>query len=532
MKFWAAAVAKDGNSVNTTYLSLFITFGFITIASVLAVAFQLLLRMVPASATNLHQSLLSTVMSAPWHFFTSTQTGQTLNRFSQDMNLVDSELPMALIQVTGSFCCGIIQAILICLSAAYFVTTLPLVLLVMYFLQKYYLRTSRQIRLLDLEAKAPLYDHFLETLNGLVTIRAFGWADDFKEQNIALLDKSQKPLYLLFCIQRWLALVLDLIVAALAVILMVMVVKLRDKLDPGLVALALLNVMSFNNNLTAMIQMWTSLETSLGAIARLKKFNESTASESLPEEHGAVPDHWPSAGHVEFTNASATYAHDLPDAVKGIDLSIIAGEKIGICGVTGSGKSSCLAALFRMLEISGGRISIDGIDISTIPRQLVRERLNVIPQDPFFLKGIIRQNIDPFDQASDAGIEAALRKVGLWSVITTTGSSLDSQMDAEELLSHGQRQLFCLARAMLKPSKIVALDEVTASVDIHTDELMQKLIRESFKDCTIIAIAHRLQTIADFDRVVVLQSGRIVEVGKPQKLLADASSYFRRLWDA
>ena len=236
MKFWTSAVNKHGNSVNGTYLGVFVTLEIIALLCVLGVAFHVFTKMVPTSAANLHGSLLSAVMSAPLAFFTSTQTGQTLNRFSQDMNLIDNDLPSSLIQVTGPLFTGVMQAVLICISAAYFVTTLPVVLLVMYFLQKYYLRTSRQIRLLDLEAKSPLYSHFLESLSGLVTIRAFGWTEAFEEQNVELLDKSQKPFYLLFCIQRWLALVLDLIVAALAVILMIMVVTLRDSLNPGLVA--------------------------------------------------------------------------------------------------------------------------------------------------------------------------------------------------------------------------------------------------------------------------------------------------------
>jgi ATP-binding cassette, subfamily C (CFTR/MRP), member 1 len=293
-----------------------------------------------------------------------------------------------------------------------------------------------------------------------------------------------------------------------------------------------LNVMSFNNNLTAIIQMWTALETSLGAIARLKNFSDRTRSENLAEECVPAPESWPSYGRVEISNLSATYAHDLPDVVKNVSLVIAPGEKIGISGATGSGKSSLVASLFRMLEINEGRISIDGVDLSEVPRQTIRERLNAIPQDPFFLKGTIRQNIDPVGQSSDAAIEAALREVGLWTIVSSTPLSLDSEMDAEELLSHGQRQLFCLARAILRPSKIVVLDEVTASVDLPTDELMQKIMRESFKDCTVIAVAHRLQTIVDFDRVVVMQSGRIVEYGAPQELLAKSDSHFRRLWDA
>ncbi len=533
MKFWTSAVTKYGNSVNALYLGIFVTLGVIALLCVLGVGFQVFMRMIPVSASNLHEDLLRTVMAAPLYFFTTTPNGHTLNRFSQDLALVDMELPSALVQVSGPFCLCVVQIVFICLSGAYFVATIPPVLIVMYFLQRYYLRTSRQIRQLEIESKAPLYTHFLETLSGLVTIRAFGWTKDFEEQNVDLLDKSQKPFYLLFCIQRWLALVLDLIVAALAVVLMVMVVKLREQLDPGFVALALLNIMSFNTNLTAVVQMWTALESSLGAIARLKYFKDSTESENLIEEPEDVQENWPVDGSIDISDLSARYAEGLPEVVQKFSLSIAAGEKVAICGASGSGKSSLIACLFRMLEVSEGSIAIDGKDISLLPRQLVRQRLNAIPQNSFFFKGSIRQNIDPWGSASDEQIEVALRKVGLWGIITSTPLGIKSELrDVEELLSHGQRQLFCLARATLKSSKIVVLDEVSSSVDLHTDELMQKVIREDFAACTVVAVAHRLHTILDFDRVVVMQAGRIIEMGKPRDLLEQHGSAFRRLWDA
>jgi ATP-binding cassette, subfamily C (CFTR/MRP), member 1 len=529
MKFWTAAVTKHGHSVDTTYLAVFVTLGVITLLAVLGVCFHVFTRMAPTSASKLHSRLLETVVSAPLAFFTSTPTGETLNRFSQDMSLIDSELPSALIQVSGPLCLGIVQAVFICLSAAYFVTTLPAVLIVMYFLQKYYLRTSRQIRLLDIEAKAPLYSHFLETLQGLVTIRAFGWQDDFKEQNIALLDKSQKPFYLMFCVQRWLTLVLDLIVAALAVLLMVMVVKLRTQLDAGFVALALLNVMSFNNNLTAIIQMWTQLENSLGAIARLKIFDEHTKNENLPQEILPVPPSWPSEGAIQFHDFSARYSDDLPDVVKNIDLSIRPGSKVAFTGTSGSGKSSLVASLFRLLETTQGATTIDNVDISTLPREDVRSRVIALPQDPFFLKGTIRENIDPTNQASDLVIEGALRKVQLWDIVSSSDAAsnacLERPLDPESLLSQGQQQLFCLARAIVRhchsPSKIVVLDEPTASVDLETDELMQRVIRQEFAGCTIIAVAHRLRTIMDFDIVVVMERGEIGRTGKPEDVIRD-----------
>lgn len=218
-------------------------------------------------------------------------------------------------------------------------------------LQKYYLRTSRQVRLLDLEAKSPLYSHFIESLSGLVTVRAFKWSDAFVEHHLVLLDNSQKPYYLLWCIQRWLALILDLMVTVLAVILMVLIVKLSNSVSPGYVGLALLNVINFSQSLAWIIRQWTSLETSIGAVSRLKNFTGTTPDENLPGENQPSPDSWPSSGAIEFKNLSASYTIDGPRILKNINMSINPGEKIGICGRTGSGKSSLIMTLLRLLEI-------------------------------------------------------------------------------------------------------------------------------------------------------------------------------------
>ena len=219
-------------------------------------------------------------------------------------------------------------------------------------IQKFYLRTSRQVRLLDLEAKSPLYSHFIESLSGLVTIRAFGWSDSFVEQNLVLLDNSQKPYYLLFCVQRWLSLVLDIMAAVLALILMVIVVKLRHTVSSRYVGLALLNVISFSQSLSWLIRQWTSLETSIGAVSRLKKFTSSTLNENLASEDQPVPDNWPANGAIEFKNLSASYITDGIPVLNGVNMSIKPGEKIGICGRTGSGKSSLIMTVFRLLEAS------------------------------------------------------------------------------------------------------------------------------------------------------------------------------------
>jgi len=486
---------------------------------------------VPRSAKYLHQKLLGAVENAPLSFFTSTDTGNIVNRFSQDLSVIDAELPIAGLIVVNNIFLTIIQAVLICISASYFSIALPIVLFIMYLVQKFYLRTSRQIRLIDLKAKAPLYSHFLETLSGLVTIRAFGWTEEMEQRSMTLLDASQRPFYLLYCIQRWLILVIDLLVAALAIILVALIVILRHSADAGFVGLALVNIMSFNITLSAVILNWTATETSLGAVSRIKSFVGSTSSENRPEETQEVPTDWPSKGAILISNVSACYALDQSPALYNIDLAIAAGQKIGVCGPSGAGKSSFVALLLHMLEVNEGSIAIDDVDLLTIPRRVLREHITVIPQEPIFLRGTIRQNLDPLDLADESAAEAALNKVGLWSVVTNAGG-LDVPMEVEYLLSHGQRQLFCLARAMLKRSIILIIDEATASVDVETDKLMQKIISDHFSHCTIIAVAHRLQAIRDFDRIVVFENGRVVECGEPDALLAAEGSKFKALWDS
>jgi ATP-binding cassette subfamily C (CFTR/MRP) protein 1 len=490
------------------------------------------IRLIPRSALNLHGRLLTAVENAPLSFFTSTDTGQIVNRFSQDLSVIDMELPLAGFILANNIFMAILQVIFICLSASYFGIVLPFVAIVVYILQKFYLRTSRQIRLMDLEAKAPLYTNFLETLSGLVTIRAFGWTKDMEKRNMELLDTSQRPFYLLYCIQRWLALVVDLTVAGLAVILVALIVRFRHSANAGFVGVALINIMTFSMTLTVVVQHYTAIETSLGAVSRIKSFVDSTRSENLPEESQEVPLEWPSQGSIAVSDISASYALDQDPALHNIRISIPAGQKVGICGPSGSGKSSFVALLFHMLEITDGSVTIDGVDLSTIPRQVLRERLTVIPQEPIFLKGTIRQNLDPLDLGeNDSAAEGVLKKVGLWTIVTNAGG-LDVPMEADDLLSHGQRQLFCLARAMLRTSKILIIDEATASVDLQTDNLMQQIISDHFKHCTIIAVAHRLQTIRHFDRIAVFGNGRIAEYGEPDALLADEGSKFKALWDS
>lgn len=420
----------------------------------------------------------------------------------------------------------IAQAILLFSVQVLMLISIPPFMLLVYIIQKIYLQTSRQLRFMDLEAKAPVYSHFLETLEGLSTIRAFGWEAQASKDNIAKLEFAMQPSFLLSVIQRWLNLVLDLVVAGLAILVVWLAVSFRGTTTGGQIGIALNVVLSFNSVLLRLAEGYTQLETGLGAIARLKTFNETTLPEDKPGEDQVPPADWPQKGEIEFRAVNASYGPDAL-ALRNLSMTIHAGQKIGICGRTGSGKSSLLSTLLRLLDLDSGAIFIDGVDLSTLPRETIRTRMIAIPQDPFILSESVRINADPSHLIADEIIIAALEKVGLWTVIEPRGG-LEENMKKQPL-SVGQQQLFCLARAMLRTSKILVLDEATSNVDRETDLLMQRIIREEFAGHTIVTVAHRLDTILDSDVVAVLDAGALVELGPPGELLEREGSAFKAL---
>ncbi|KAK6505820.1 hypothetical protein TWF481_007711 [Arthrobotrys musiformis] len=489
------------------------------------------------SAENLHKWQLATMMKGKMSYFSATDVGVTTNRFSQDLVLIDTELPMAMINCTesGLLVIGLIAITLV--ATPWIAMTLPFLAASFYYLQRFYLRTSRQMRLLDIEAKSPLYTHFQETLSGIATIRAFSWEKDFNDESEKLLSVSQKPYYYLATVQRWLALVLDMVVAILACAIALIAVQLRHSLNPGYIGLALLNTMSIGEMLKVCIIFYTNLETSLGAIARMRNFSKMVPCEDEPGYDLSTPE-WPSRGNVVFKDLSASHKLDSEVVLKGINLNIAAGAKIGLCGRSGSGKSSMVATLFRLLEVQSGSITIDGIDITDVPINTLRGRLNVLSQEPFFLAGTVRENLsyamvseEDGEQLEDEDMWRALETVGLKGKVLGWDGGLSAEFDPEGSLSHGERQLFCLARAMLKDGNIVVLDEFTSSVDIETDSKMQKILRENFAGKTVITVAHRLNTIVDYDMIVVLDKGTILETGRPDDLLRQPGSAFKALYE-
>ncbi|KAJ0284292.1 hypothetical protein CBS470a_006919 [Colletotrichum nupharicola] len=537
LNFWSSAASGSSNgSQNGYYLGVYAAFQVLALAFLALFSGFSLTTLAVQAGISLHHVLLKAMIWAPQSFFGAVDTGITTNRFSQDIILVDGDMPMSLLETLSAGLVALVQMILIAVAAPYVAIAYPFLLVTLHFVQSFYLRTSRQLRFLDLEARSPLQTNLLETVQGLAIIRAFGWAVQSVEANHDLVDASQKPVYLLYMVQRWLQLVLELIIATMAILVAAIAPRMPST-SGGLLGVALIQLMSLSQELKMIVINYTNLETSLTAIYRIKAFEEDTPSENHPGDNTAAyqppPTKWPQEGCVSFDAATVSYVlsgtEKISFALRDFTLDITSGQRVAICGRSGSGKSTLIAALTRMAELVSGSIRIDGVDVGSVHPSDVRSAINTIPQEPFFLHATVAKNLDPTGILSDDVVRAAVEKVQMWQVIENAGglhaaATLDN-------LSQGQKQLLALCRAILKPSKIVLMDEATSSVDQHTASMMKQVIQDEFKNVTVIAVAHQLSTILDYDVVVVMDSGNIAEIGNPVSLL-ETKSLFRDLWDS
>ncbi|KXH42042.1 hypothetical protein CNYM01_08392 [Colletotrichum nymphaeae SA-01] len=512
----------------------------------------------PASGTELHRRLLSTIIGAPLSYFSKTDTGVTLNRFSQDIQLVDKQLPPAIMSMSNQVFKLLVQVVLLFSAQKLLALSLPLCAVVVYFVQRVYLRTSRQLRLLDLESQSAVYSSFLESVEGVTTIRAFGWEKQAEHANVVCLDKSQKPAYILFCLQQWLGIVLDLMVAAIATGLITLAVFVRGTTTAGQIGMALNIVLAANATLLSLVTSWTNMEISLGAISRLKTLEADTPKEEQPHEDFVPTEAWPSSGSVEFDKVTVSYN---PDAVALQDVTLKAspGQQLIICGRTGSGKSTLLLTLLRLLDTDAGSIRIDGVDLRLVPRSLIRQKCFITVSQESFILGhaSLRFNLDPSTSLPDEAIISALERVGLLSHFHLQNTSseeetrnpLDSPLSSLPQMSTGQSQLFALARALVQLKSInhppessangtecrhimpiLLLDEATSSLDTETESVTRDIIRQEFTDKghTVIAITHRLGGVTEGlrpgqDAVVLLSQGKIGKLGEAEDVLDAAA---------
>ncbi|KAI9004971.1 P-loop containing nucleoside triphosphate hydrolase protein [Hyaloraphidium curvatum] len=488
------------------------------------------------ASRGIHEKAIAKLVRAPVSFFDRTPAGRILNRFSRDVDAVDTQLVEFFRLFLLMFSIVLTTIVLIAtLLPVFLAVCLPL-LVVYYFVSRVARNTARELKRLDSNSRSPLYANFSETLSGLSTVRSYHLQLSFIKQNQNRLDFNNRFNWLTIQVGRWLGLRIEVMSALLVFSSSMFAVgAVAGGGSPAVLGLAVTYALGITGTLNGLMRNLTEMELQLNGVERLQYYIDHLPSEAAEVTELKPPPSWPSKGQIELKNLEMRYAPDLPLVIKGINLTIAAGERIGIVGRTGAGKSSITLALFRLVEPCGGQILIDGIDISKLGLAHLRRALSVIPQDPVVFSGTLQYNVDPFGEHSDAEILSVLETCGdLKTVVQANPLGLNMPIaEGGENLSQGQRQLLCLSRAIIRNSRIVCLDEASASLDYDSDALMQSVLREhpSFRDKTIITIAHRLQTIIDYDRICVLEQGEIAEIGTPAELVDKKDGLFRRLVD-
>ncbi|XP_061394482.1 multidrug resistance-associated protein 1 isoform X6 [Musca vetustissima] len=527
---WLTKWSNDKDVANDTglrdmYLGVYGAFGFGQVISSYFSTLAIGLGGVYCSK-KLHAVLLEYVLRWPMDLFDTTPLGRIVNRFSKDIDTVDNILPLNLRVVMTQAFAVLATIVVISMSTPIFLAVIVPIAFLYYFAQRFYVATSRQLMRLESVSRSPIYSHFGETVTGVSTIRAYAVQDRFIDESDNKVDKNQICKYPSLIANRWLAIRLEM-VGNLIILFASLFAVLGGQTNPGLVGLSVSYALQVTQTLNWLVRMSSDIETNIVAVERIKEYGETKQEAPWEIEGSKVPRDWPEQGQVCFEDFKVRYREGLDLVLRGISFKIAGGEKVGIVGRTGAGKSSLTLALFRIIEAAGGRILIDGIDISTLGLHTLRSRLTIIPQDPVLFSGSLRINLDPFEVKSDEEIWKALELSHLKAFVKSLPSGLNHEItEGGENLSVGQRQLVCLARALLRKTKVLILDEATAAVDLETDDLIQKTIRSEFADCTILTIAHRLNTIMDSDKVIVLDKGEIAEFDSPANLLNNPQSAF------
>ncbi|XP_017727200.1 PREDICTED: multidrug resistance-associated protein 1 isoform X1 [Rhinopithecus bieti] len=481
----------------------------------------------------LHMDLLHSILRSPMSFFERTPSGNLVNRFSKELDTVDSMIPEVIKMFMGSLFNVIGACIVILLATPIAAIIIPPLGLIYFFVQRFYVASSRQLKRLESVSRSPVYSHFNETLLGVSVIRAFEEQERFIHQSDLKVDENQKAYYPSIVANRWLAVRLECVGNCIVLFAALFAVISRHSLSAGLVGLSVSYSLQVTTYLNWLVRMSSEMETNIVAVERLKEYSETEKEAPWQIQETAPPSNWPQVGRVEFRNYCLRYREDLDFVLRHINVTINGGEKVGIVGRTGAGKSSLTLGLFRINESAEGEIVIDGINIARIGLHELRFKITIIPQDPVLFSGSLRMNLDPFSQYSDEEVWTSLELAHLKDFVSALPDKLDHECaEGGENLSVGQRQLVCLARALLRKTKILVLDEATAAVDLETDNLIQSTIRTQFEGCTVLTIAHRLNTIMDYTRVIVLDKGEIQEYGAPSDLLQQRGLFYNMAKDA
>ncbi|KAL3662988.1 hypothetical protein V7S43_011931 [Phytophthora oleae] len=487
------------------------------------------------SSQHMHDELFRRVLRAPvTHYFDVTPIGQILNRFSNDLDQMDTTLPLEY-QLFFQNVSMALGSLVVSAFASYWIGVSYIPLLVIFIMTgQYFKKTSRELKRLEGITRTPVYNLFSETLSGLPTIRAFRMEKEFSARNRQVVDTNANMYLTYWSASRWLATRLDLLSVAIIFVVSLYLVATRGKIGSMTSGLSLTYALMLTSVIQWVMRSVDRVDNATTSVERLLFFREIEREEDGGKRIADLVTNqqhtWPSRGAVRFKGLCLRYRPELPLVLKGVNMEVAAGEKVGICGRTGAGKSSLMIALFRICDFDSGRVLIDDVDIATINLRELRRSLAIIPQDPVLFSGPLRENLDPFHEYSDERIWHVLKQVHMANSLRRWGAGLDFEVaEGGDNLSVGQRQLICIGRALLKDSKVVVLDEATANVDTATDALIQTTIQETFEDKTVLTIAHRINTIMHCDKIAVMDAGRVAEFDSPSALLAQPQSVFAAL---
>ncbi|KAJ8674819.1 hypothetical protein QAD02_010605 [Eretmocerus hayati] len=496
---------------------------------------------------RLHDLMFGSLIRASMHFFNNNPSGVILNRFSKDLGVIDELLPKAILDTTQIILILIGSLIVTCTINPIFLVPICLISIVFFWIRKICLATSTNIKRLESMTRSPVFTHLNTTLSGLATIRASGAQSILQREFDKLQDVHTGSWYMFLAANTAFGFSLDICLAIFTTFVSFSFLIFRENFTDGQVGLAITQVLAMVDKVRWGMRQSVQVTNQLTSVERVLQYTQIPPEEQLREtipsagktkkktgdeqkNSVVVPTKsWPNHGRIELRSVSMRYADDHPPVLKNLNLSILPSEKVGIVGRTGAGKSSLISALFRLAKVEGV-IEIDGINTNNISLDDLRKSISIIPQDPVLFSGTLRRNLDPFDEFSDEYLWTVLEEVELKDAVTATSNGLDHRViDRGANYSVGQRQLICLARAILRNNRILLLDEATANVDPHTDSLIQRTIRTKFSSCTVLTIAHRLNTIMDSDKVIVMDGGVVVECDHPHVLLQDCSGQFSSL---
>ena len=526
LKFWSSdEFGLNGTtSYLSVYLGLFAFFSFCQTLVALVTQYGMSVAGMKGSKV-MHTNMVSSLLRAPMSFFHANPHGRIINRFTKDISDIDKYMIMftslvlrSVVQLSGTL-------VIIGMQTPYTLLTFVPVMCVFFFVQRYFQETSRELKRLDATTRSPIYAHFSECLHGIANIRAYKRAKEVNNSLGLKLNSHLRMNLAQFSANRWLSVRLEFLGGSLVFFSCLFVVVGYQQIDASAAGMQLSFALQITSLLNMLVRLTSLAENSFNAVERIKEYSDVEQERPKADVNdNLLEGKWPQEGKIEYREVVARYRTDLPPVLKGLSFDIKPMEKVGLVGRTGAGKSSLFLTLFRIVERDdgAGSISIDGVDISSVGLKLLRDSISIIPQEPVLFVGTARFNLDPFDKYSDAEVWRALENAHMKKCIMDSGMGLDMIVEENgSNFSVGQRQLICLARALLKNSKILVLDEATAAVDVETDHLIQATIRKSFSHCSTLTIAHRLDTIIDSDRVLVLDNGKALEFDTPKELLTN-----------